>query len=95
MRVPRVGNAGRIVVLAVLLASVAPGFSATTGGCCVCSDGRCIEGVEEMRACQERCSNNDTDGVVYRATGTCWRGICNTVRMRMKAEKESGGRGEK
>jgi hypothetical protein len=52
--------------------------------CCVCSDGRCVEGVKSMPACLKLCNDNGLDGKAYRKQGSCSTGGCRDVSARLQ-----------
>ncbi|GEM_PF-6862456 len=71
---------------AALLAMVAVSpQTAIAGGCCVCGDAQCHEGVMDMRSCAVLCREKQSDGRAYNEGGTCIT-QCSAVRKRMMIE---------
>jgi hypothetical protein len=75
-------------VALVISASIA--MAAPPIGCCVCSDGRCLEGISGMQGCVEKCAKKNATGAAFNANATCW-GSCGKVRAQVRRDAKKGG----
>lgn len=77
-----------VVAGVALLAGLAGRVEAAGPGCCVCPDGRCIERVEGMKACDEKCKPDKSSA--YNRGGTCTDKCSRVVNAIRRAPAQKG-----
>lgn len=67
------------------------GAARADDGCCVCADGRCLEGIAKVDYCQQLCGERGLTAESFNVNGTCWKGGCKQVKDRIKGTPRKRG----